>query len=264
MAYTIDAAALRTVCPWLSRSQAKSIAAGLGEGFKKYEITSPKRAAAAVAQFAHESAGFRASTEFASGAAYEGRKDLGNIHPGDGVKFKGRGRIMITGRTNYTAVSKAFGKDFVSNPTLLAQSPWADMASCWWWKNHGCNELADSGDFVALTRRINGGTNGLADRQQYHAKAKKVAAKLVPKLTEDFSKLTTSENLRARELEARRRIAKRNGGWEKVNPYHLKRARLLKALLTEQRKRVWRAAQQTGWNKANRRERYEILSRLTK
>jgi putative chitinase len=130
---------------------------------------------------AHESDGFRTTTEYASGAAYEGRRDLGNTRKGDGRRFRGRGYIQITGRTNYTAVSRAFGHDFLKHPEDLATPRYAALASCWWWSRHGCNELADQGDFVALTRRINGGTNGLADRQQYHRRARPVAAFLVPK-----------------------------------------------------------------------------------
>ncbi len=179
-AYRLDKDAIRAVAPNLSVSQAAEVADVLGPAFMKYGIDTPKRAAAAVAQFAHESAGFRTTTEFASGADYEGRKDLGNIHPGDGKRFKGRGYIQITGRNNYAAVSDAFGVDFLAQPVKLASPRYAALASAWWWKNAGCNQLADKGDFVALTRRINGGTTGLANRQAYHARAKKVADKLVP------------------------------------------------------------------------------------
>lgn len=176
----VDPKALQHVCTNLSAADAKRIAAGLTKAFRKYGITTQKRAAAAVAQFAEESAGFRTSTEYASGAEYEGRSDLGNTHAGDGVRYKGRGRIMVTGRANYAAVSKALDHDFVKHPGDLAKSPWSEMASAWWWQAHGCNQLADSGDFVGLTRRINGGTNGLATREMYWARAKQVAAKLVP------------------------------------------------------------------------------------
>lgn len=172
---------LRYVCPNLSRKDAKRIAAGLALAFERYDITTRRRAAAAVAQMAHESDRFRASTEYADGRAYEGRRDLGNVRPGDGPRFRGRGRIMITGRTNYEAVSKAFGENFVAHPERLAQSPTSELVSCWWWKTHGCNEVADSGDFEALTRRINGGTNGLSDRIELHRRAKRVSRWLVPK-----------------------------------------------------------------------------------
>src|SRR5688572_8016696 len=105
--YTVDPGALRHVCPNLSADRAKAIARGLGEAFHKYDINTSRRAAMAVAQFAHESDRFRTSEEYASGSAYEGRRDLGNTKSGDGKRFKGRGRIMVTGRVNYTAVQQA-------------------------------------------------------------------------------------------------------------------------------------------------------------
>lgn len=179
--YRLGWRSIRRVTPNLSEQQARTIADALGPAFQQYGITTSKRAAAAVAQFAEESASFRTTTEYASGAEYEGRRDLGNIHKGDGVRFKGRGYIQITGRANYEAVSRAFGHDFLAHPADLAQPEWAAKASAWWWQAHGCNGLADAGDFVALTRRINGGTNGLALRQTYWARAKRLAPFLTPK-----------------------------------------------------------------------------------
>ena len=178
---TISPQALRHVCPNLSAPDATRIAAGLGQAFARYGITTERRAAMAVAQWAHESAGFRTSQEYASGAAYEGRKDLGNTQRGDGVRFKGRGRIMITGRANYAAMAKALGLDLIHHPELLARSPHSEVASGQWWKDHGCNDLCDSDDFVGLTRRINGGLNGLSDRQLLYQRARQVAHDLMPR-----------------------------------------------------------------------------------
>lgn len=177
----VDAKALRVVAPWLTAKQADVLGVALGPAFAEYGIDTPARAAAAVAQFCHESAGFRTTTEFASGAEYEGRHDLGNSRPGDGVRFKGRGYIQITGRNNYAAVTRAFKHDFLARPADLATPQYAALASCWWWQSHGCSAYADHGDFRGLTRRINGGYNGLAAREQYHARALKVASKLVPR-----------------------------------------------------------------------------------
>lgn len=179
--YRLGWRSVKFVAPSLSSRQAKTIADTLGPAFQMYGINTRARAAAAIAQFAHESDGFRTTTEYASGGAYEGRKDLGNIYAGDGVRFKGRGFIQVTGRANYKAVSEALSHNFIENPKDLAKAQWAAKGSCWWWSRHGCNKLADSGDFVALTRRINGGTNGLADRQRYHRRAKVVSRFLVPK-----------------------------------------------------------------------------------
>lgn len=180
-AYRLGWRSVRYVCPHLTPTQARRVADALGPAFAHHGITSRRRAAAAVAQFAHESHGFRTTTEYASGHAYEWRRDLGNIRAGDGRRYKGRGFIQITGRANYRAVSHALGHDFLQHPEDLANPRWAAQASCWWWLNHGCNQLADQGDFAALTRRINGGLNGLADRRRYHQRARRVARFLIPK-----------------------------------------------------------------------------------
>lgn len=134
-----------------------------------------------IAQIAHESAGFRYREEIASGAAYEGRHDLGNTHPGDGRRFKGRTYIQITGRHNYRAVSEALDEDFVRHPARLAEPRYAALGAAWWWSSHGCNGLADRGSIEDVTRRINGGLNGLSDRKRYYRRAVLVAAFLAPK-----------------------------------------------------------------------------------
>lgn len=146
----------------------------LSRYMKEYQITGKEREAAFIATIIHESGSFKYTKEIASGSAYEGRKDLGNVIPGDGVKFKGRGLIQITGRSNYTAISKAFGIDFVNKPELLELPEWAARSACWWWKNNGLNEIADSGDMRRVTRRVNGGYNGLPDRVKWYNLAKQV------------------------------------------------------------------------------------------
>src|SRR4051812_22295486 len=178
--WTIDAGALQHVCPNLSDEGARAIADGLGEAFARFDITTPRRAAMAVAQWAHESDHFKTATEYASGDSYEGRKDLGNVQQGDGRRFKGRGRIQITGRVNYQAIAKALDIDCIDNPDMLGQSPYSELASGQWWTLHNCNRFCDRDDFVGLTKCINGGTNGLAERQRLHGLAKQVQAKLVP------------------------------------------------------------------------------------
>lgn len=136
----------------------------------EFGIASPARAAAFIAQVGHESGGFVHTREIwgptPAQQRYEGRADLGNTQPGDGSRFRGRGLIQITGRANYTAAAAALGIDVMRSPELLEDAPLAARSAGWWWRAHGCNEIADRGDFVALTRRINGGTNGLADRQR--------------------------------------------------------------------------------------------------
>lgn len=142
----------------------------------EYDITGPVRVAAFLAQVGHESGGFKHTREIwgptAAQKRYEGRKDLGNTQPGDGSKYRGRGLIQITGRFNYQKASDALGIGLVSVPEQLELKPWAARSAAWWWSTHGCNELADLGDFERLTRRINGGLNGYADRLARWEKAK--------------------------------------------------------------------------------------------
>ncbi len=180
-AYRLGWRSLRRVAPSLTVAQAKVVARDLGQAMHEQGITTRTRASMFVAQVCHESAEFRFREEIASGAAYEGRRDLGNTRPGDGRRFKGRTYIQITGRTNYAAVSKALGVNFLAHPRSLAMPRYAALGAAWWWTTHGCNRIADTGDFVAVTRRINGGTNGLAGRQRYYRRARPLAVFLVPR-----------------------------------------------------------------------------------
>lgn len=136
----------------------------------EFAIVSPQRAAMFIATIGHESGGFVHTRELwgptPAQQRYEGRADLGNTRPGDGFRYRGRGLIQITGRANYNAVSKGLGVDFLRHPQLLEQPEHAARASAWWWANNGLNELADTGDFRAVTRKVNGGYNGMADRQR--------------------------------------------------------------------------------------------------
>lgn len=141
----------------------------------KYEVNNPKRIAAFFAQTIVESASFTATREFASGAAYEGRKDLGNVFKGDGKKYKGRGYIMTTGRNNYAACSKAlFGDDtLLKNPDLLSTPKYAMQSAMWFWKEHDLNRLADIQYFFTISVRINGKNkdgvpNNWADRVRFY------------------------------------------------------------------------------------------------
>lgn len=180
-AYRLGWRSLQRVVPGLTTERYKQLARDLAQAMHEHQITTRRRATMFIAQVAHESAGFRYTEEIASGQAYEGRLDLGNVHPGDGKRFKGRSYIQITGRNNYRAVSQALHVNFEQSPHLLAQPKWAAKAAAWWFETHGCNELCDRNDFVGLTKRINGGINGLSSRQAYLFKAKLVAPFLVPK-----------------------------------------------------------------------------------
>lgn len=117
-----------------------------------------------MAQLIHESCGFRYMEEISSGQAYEGRKDLGNVQAGDGKRFKGRGPIQLTGRANYRSYGRRLGIDFESHPEVVALPSVGLMVACSYWSTHGLNALADADDLRAITRKINGGFNGLTER----------------------------------------------------------------------------------------------------
>ena len=145
----------------------------LNKYMQRYGINNRMRVCHFLAQIAHESGELRYTKEIASGAQYEGRKDLGNTQPGDGIRYKGRGLIQITGRANYKQISDATGIDFYNHPDWLELPQWATMSACWWWDNRGLNELADRDELTNITKRINGGKNGLQDRLKYLGRAKR-------------------------------------------------------------------------------------------
>lgn len=147
-----------------ARAKAATYIGPLNDAMAEFEINNEKRIEAFLAQIGWESGSLRYSHELASGMAYEGRLDLGNIHPGDGVRYKGRGLIEITGRDNYIHVHDALGIDCVNHPELLESPVNSCRVSAWFWKVHGLNELADVGNFEKITRRINGGLNGETGR----------------------------------------------------------------------------------------------------
>ena len=153
---------------------------GVVRCFREGDINTVKRRAMWLAQVGHESGGLRYQEEIASGAAYEGRADLGNTRPGDGTRYKGRDFIQVTGRHNYTALSKwAFGRGltpslsfFVDQPDKLATDEYAFVGTAWYWSTQRpMNAAADAGDLEAATRYVNGGLNGLADRRARYDKA---------------------------------------------------------------------------------------------
>ncbi len=145
---------------------------------EEFSINTPARQAAFLAQIGHESGGLHWVTEIwgptPAQARYEGRADLGNTEEGDGFKFKGRGLIQTTGRANYQKTGVALGVDLIAQPELLADFALAARSAGWFWQAHGLNELADQGNFVLITHRINGGENGMADRMALWEAAKGV------------------------------------------------------------------------------------------
>lgn len=146
--------------------------AHLNDAMEEFDINSPARQAAFLAQIGHESGQLRYSEEIASGEAYEGRSDLGNTEVGDGKLYKGRGLIQITGRANYKACGDALGLELIEEPDLLQEPLNACRSAAWFWRSRGLNQLADAGKFDQITRRINGGLNGQADRLELWKRAK--------------------------------------------------------------------------------------------
>lgn len=147
----------------------------------EYSINTVPRICAFIAQIGHESARLKYTEEIASVSAYEGRKSLGNTQPGDGKKFKGRGLIQITGRSNYQQISDDWKEDFISNPSKLSEPEYAVKSACWWWANRKLNTIADTNteeSFKRITKIINGGYNGLQDRLNLWKSAKLVITKL--------------------------------------------------------------------------------------
>ncbi|MBC3197048.1 glycoside hydrolase family 19 protein [Pseudomonas poae] len=152
----------------------------LNAAMNHYGIVGTARVAAFIAQIGHESGQLRWVREIwgptAQQLKYEGRADLGNTEKGDGPKYRGRGLIQVTGRANYKVCAEALGLDLINSPELLELPQHAAMSAAWFWSTRGLNALADQGEFVKITRRINGGVNGLADRQALYEKALKVLA----------------------------------------------------------------------------------------
>lgn len=155
-------------------------------------INTVNRAAMFAAQLGHESVGLSAMEEYASGAAYEGRSDLGNIYPGDGRRYKGSGPIQLTGRANFRAFTKwaqAEGHttlDFEAQPHLVREEPkWGFLAASWYWTvaRPDLNKASDARDVLWASRLINGWVqvpNGLADRQARFNRALTYGTRLLP------------------------------------------------------------------------------------
>ena len=172
----------------LSLSRYEELLPGYVNAMRAANITNTNRAAMFAAQLGHESVGLRYMEEIASGVAYNGRRDLGNIYPGDGPRFRGRGPIQLTGRNNYRAFTRwanANGHssiDFEANPFALAEPKWGFLAASYYWTvaRPQINSLADRRDLEGVTRAINGGLNGIADRRLRYNRALGMGSRLLP------------------------------------------------------------------------------------
>lgn len=176
---------MREVAPRFSGKHAErqeaiiaAVGAVLRPTLQEYGITTGLRIAHFLAQTCHESAGFRTTEEFASGDAYEGRRDLGNIRPGDGRRYKGRGLLQLTGRANYRQYGEALGLDLEGNPALAADPALSLRIACEYWRRRNINAACDGDDLIRVTRLINGGLNGLEDRRGTTERAKAALARI--------------------------------------------------------------------------------------
>lgn len=146
----------------------------------------PGRLAAFFAQVGHETGGLAWAREVwgptQAQKGYEGRADLGNVEQGDGFRYRGRGAFQITGRANYAAARDGLRKflkdvpDFEAQPELLELPRWAALSAGLYWHTRGLDVYADRGDFERITRKINGGLNGYAERCALYDAAQKAFA----------------------------------------------------------------------------------------
>lgn len=165
---------LRKLAPTAKEEIISHLATHLDAQLAAYDIGSYLRVCHFLAQAAHESAGFRTLEEFASGAAYEGRKDLGNNIPGDGKRYKGRGIFQLTGRANYRVMGAKLGVDLEGKPELASDPMISIKTACEYWNSRKLSIYADLDDVRTVTRLINGGYNGFDDRKHYLQRVKTI------------------------------------------------------------------------------------------
>jgi|AntDryMetagUQ889_1029465.scaffolds.fasta_scaffold01758_1 predicted chitinase len=264
----MDAGTLVRAMPGLDESKAEAVLPHLHAAMDRGEITTLRRAQFFLAQLGHESLSLKYFEEIASGAAYEGRTDLGNTHSGDGRRFKGRGPIQLTGRHNYTKFSHWLGRGdhFVKHPEEVATPKYGFLAVIWYWTQaRNCNGYCDRGDFRGLTKAINGGYNGLADREDRLRRIERLGDAVLPSPADPYAILSKTELSAVRRLNALRARANRppeeGGGWGSASdPGSRKsRAERVKALIRTVLMPRISAAAATGWDKGHRRERFEVL-----
>jgi predicted chitinase len=175
---------LCAIMPRLIPPRGQAYLEPLNSAMAEFEVNTPKRAAAFLAQIALESGELRRWEEATEGHAYEPTstdpgdqrraRNLGNTEPGDGARFKGRGPIQLTGRFNYRLAGRALEVPLDANPTLAATPTVGFRVAGWFWRSHNCNEFADADDFRRITRTINGGYTDQERRERYWATAKLV------------------------------------------------------------------------------------------
>jgi putative chitinase len=184
----VTAADLARLAPKGDNAILNGLAPYLTVTLAKFGITTPLRFSHFIAQAAHETAGFRTLVEYGTDGYFNKRygpqtsvgKRLGNTQPGDGARFRGRGIFQCTGRFNYAKYGKAIDIDLVRQPERAADPAISILIACEYWKAKGLNALADADDVEGITRKINGGLNGLKDRKAYLDKAKAIFVDAAP------------------------------------------------------------------------------------
>lgn len=171
---TLTEIKLNLIYPQAKRDKIRLFLPLLEKAFDEFEINTRLRQAHFLAQLGHESGQLNYVKELASGEAYEGRLDLGNTSPGDGVLYKGRGLIQITGKHNYVLCGLALDLPLLEKPELLEVPINATRSAGWYWNNKNLNSFADMDNIIWITKKINGGINGLESREQFLSKAKEV------------------------------------------------------------------------------------------
>lgn len=185
---------LAQIAPGSKKSHGKllpGLSEYMNEWFPKFDIDTDQEMRHIIAQLAHESDSFNTLEEYGSGKAYEGRTDLGNLYAGDGERYKGRGPIQTTGRTNYARLGNVLGKPtmFLEKPELLETPQWGIWAACVFWDDRKLNDIANMPDdsliYVKrfqrglkpveyITYRVNGGLTHIAHRMRFYDKAKQI------------------------------------------------------------------------------------------
>lgn len=200
MIITVDI--LKAIAPGSKKSNYKylpGLALWMNRWLPEFNIDTKGEVCHMLAQLAHESDSFNALEEYASGKAYEGRLDLGNRVKGDGIKFKGRGPLQVTGRLNYSLMGVKAGAPlkFINNPELLATPEWGVWSACIFWTERGLLDVSNMPDsariptkikdkdtekyiivmlepIVFISRKVNGGVNGLSERIKFYERAKTI------------------------------------------------------------------------------------------
>ena len=171
----ISAAILKKISPRIRNDLRSALPSAMNAWLPRYHINTQFRVVMFLAQAAHETAGFHTLEEYGGTRyftrLYEGRSDLGNTEKGDGARYHGRGIFQLTGRFNYRKYGERLDIDLENSPEQAAGPGLSVHIACLYWQDKKLNELADRGDIEGVTRKINGGLNGLLDRKEYYRRA---------------------------------------------------------------------------------------------